>query len=350
MSKSWKNYRQQRSNEIDDDSAKLVNLGIREDFIYEVKERAQLGKPRLLQLKGWSHPFVRIVPPLNDSDQRDRPGASDRRNSSTVNRIVDRLSDVKSLDGPASIHAVDEMAAKLFAEAQNFAPAIEAIRNSAHVHIRRGAQWLQIKPIVIQSPPGAGKTTFVNKLAAAAGLQLVYLDCSAMSTISPIVSQDSSWGNSRHSEIIEGLRQSSSANLIVCLDELDKLRDYGRHSNPEPSEAVVGLLEKRSAAAHVDSFLQLQVDVSFINWIILVNDLDRLSKQLLDRCQVIRLPPPSPADIGHIAAQEIERRGLEPELVEPIREAVRKGKITSLRKLHKLLDAAAAASSRPRLH
>lgn len=350
MLRSLKNYCQQRSDEVDDDSAELINWGIREDFIYEAKERAQLGRPRLLQLDGWSQPFVRLIPPLSDSDQRDRPGASDRRNSSTVNRIVDRLSDVKSLDGPATTHAVDEMAARLFAEAQNFAPAIEAIRNSAHVHIRRGARWLQIKPIVIQSPPGAGKTTFVHKLAAAAGLPLVYLDCSAMSTISPIVSQDSSWGNSRHSEIIEGLSLSSSANVLVCLDELDKLRDYGRHSNPEPSEAVVGLLERRSAAAHIDNFLQLQVDMSFVNWIILVNDLARLSRQLLDRCQVIRLPPPSPADIGHIAAQEIERRGLEPELVEPIRQAVRKGKITSLRKLHKLLDAAAAASSRPRLH
>lgn len=63
MSKNWKNCRLQRSGEHDDDSAELIKRGIREDFIYEAKERAELGKPRLLQLDGWSQPFVRIVPP-----------------------------------------------------------------------------------------------------------------------------------------------------------------------------------------------------------------------------------------------------------------------------------------------
>lgn len=136
----------------------------------------------------------------------------------------------------------------------------------------------------------------------------------------------------------------------MCLDELDKIRDLSRHGSPRPSEALVGLFEKRSAANHLDNYLQLAVDLSFINWVILVNDLSRISQPLLDRCQVVRLAPPSPKEIAQIASLEIERRGLDPALVEVITKSVRGGKITSLRTLHKLLDAASAASARPILN
>lgn len=108
----------------------------------------------------------------------------------------------------------------------------------------------------------------------------------------------------------------------------------------------MGLFERRSAASHLDNFLQLAVDLSFINWIVLVNDLNKISQPMLDRCQVIRLPAPSPSQIAEIAAREIELRGLQPELLAAITAQVRSGKISSLRTLDKLLDAASAAASR----
>lgn len=330
--------------EPDDDEA-LRDL-MRSDFVLEAHDRAAVGKPRSLMLEGFDRPFVRLAPSVGRDEQDARRGASDRRDGMSVNRLIGRVSEIKSLTGPANSHAVDELAAALFEEASNFAPAIEAIRRSAQVIIRRGAQWLQFRPLVIESAAGAGKTRFVHRLAALSGLKLVYLDCATMTNMSPIISQDATWSGARHSEIIEGLANSTSANLIVCLDELDKIRDFGRHSSPQPSQALVGLFEKQSAASHLDNYLQLTVDLSFINWVILVNDLSRISQPLLDRCQVIRLPPPSPRDIAHIASLEIERRGLEPGLVTTITKAVRSGKITSLRTLQKLLDAADAASAR----
>ena len=279
-----------------------------------------------------------------------RRGADDRRDRHAVRRLVERLGEIKDLTGPGTSDEVDEFAAKVFAQAPNFGRVIEAIRQSAQVHVRRGARWLQIQPLVIESGPGSGKTRIVHLLAEASGLPLVYLDCAAMTNTSPIISQDGTWGNSRHSDIMHALANSASANAIVVLDELDKLRDMSRHGSPQPSESLVGLLEKRSAAAHMDNYLQLNVDLSFINWIILVNDATRLSRAFLDRCKVIRMAPPTPRQIAEIAAREIERRGLEPELVIPITKAVRAGKITSLRTIHKLLDAASAAASRPLLN
>ncbi|MFN4212024.1 MAG: AAA family ATPase, partial [Devosia sp.] len=302
---------------------------MRSDFVIEAHDRTVTGKPRALALSGFDQPFVRLASNPGLAEQEARRGAGDRRDNLAVHRLADRLSEIKALTGPSTTHAVDELAAALFAEASNFAPVIEAIRRSAQVIIRRGAQWLQFRPIVIHSGAGSGKTRFAHRLAELSGLQLVYLDCAAMTNLSPILSQDATWSGARASEVVQAVANSRSANLIVCLDELDKTRDYGRHSSPKPSEALVGLFEKRSAASHLDNYLQLSVDLSFTNWIILVNDLSRISQPLLDRCEVIRLPPPSPHDIAQIAAREIERRGLEPDLVIAITKSVRQGKITS---------------------
>lgn len=347
--KNWKMTSGPGPEPDDDDDEALLKL-LRSDFVFEAEDRAIVGKPRLLSLKDHDRPFVRIASKVSFDDLNLRRGADDRRDRFAVLKLAQGLGEIKDLTGPSTSDAVDEFAAKVFAQAPNFGLAIEAIRRSAQVHIRNGACWLQIRPLVIESNPGSGKTRLVHILAEASALPLIYLDCAAMTNLSPIISQDGTWSNSRHSEIMQALANSASANVIVVLDELDKLRDMSRHASPQPSEALVGLLEKRSAAAHMDNYLQLTVDLSFINWIILVNDATRLSRAFLDRCQVIRMARPTPDEIADIAAREIARRGLAPELVTPITKAVRSGKITSLRTLHKLLDAASAATSRPLLN
>lgn len=347
--KNWKMTSGPGLDPDDDDDEALLKL-LRSDFVFEAQDRAIVGKPRVLALKDHDRPFVRIASQVSIDDLNLRRGADDRRDRFAVRKLAQGLGEIKDLTGPGTSNDVDELAAKVFAQAPNFALAIEAIRQSALVHIRGGARWLQIRPLVIESSPGSGKTRLMHILAEASGLPLVYLDCAAMTNLSPIISQDSTWGNSRHSDIMHALANSASANAIVVLDELDKLRDMSRHGSPRPSESLVGLLEKRSAAAHMDNYLQLTVDLSFTNWIILVNDATRLSRAFLDRCQVIRMSPPTPDEIADIAAREIERRGLAPELVVPITKSVRSGKITSLRTLHKLLDAASAAASRPLLN
>ena len=351
MSKIMKNWKMTSGPglEPDDHDEALLEL-LRSDFVFEAEQRASLGKPRLLALKDHDRPFVRIASQVSIDELNARRGADDRRDRHAVRRLAEGLGEIKDLIGPGTLDEVDEFAAKVFAQAPNFARAIEAIRQSAQVHIRRGARWLQIRPLVIESSPGVGKTRLAHLLAEASGLQMVYLDCAAMTNMSPIISQDGTWSGSRHSDIMQALATSASANVIVILDELDKIRDMSRYGSPKPSEALVGLLEKRSAAAHMDNYLQLAVDLSFINWIVLVNDATRLSQPFLDRCQVIRMALPTPQEIADIAAREIERRGLEPELVTPITKAVRTGKINSLRTLHKLLDAASAAASRPLLN
>ena len=57
---------------------------------------------------------------------------------------------------------------------------------------RRGARWVQFRPAVIESSPGAGKTRLTHRLSELSGVPLSYLDCSSMSNLSPILGQGSS--------------------------------------------------------------------------------------------------------------------------------------------------------------
>ena len=171
-----------------------------------------------------------------------------------------------------------------------------------------------------------------------------------MTTTGSLISHDSVWRSSRASDVIEALSNGPTANPLVVVDEFDKLVDHSRAAVPDATEKMVGLLEPRAARAYLDPYLQLNVDLSFINWVLICNDLNRIAKPVRDRCIVVKLGQLKPHDIAVIAEAEIARRGLAPELAAPLVRAAKSGRLTSLRKLHKALDAAAAAASRPLLH
>lgn len=310
-------------------------------------DRTTIGRPRMAW--GSDAVFVRLSPAPDVTTYAARRGG-ERAMGYTAFDTVKALSEPLTLRGPASSHAIDELAARVFERAPNFAVPLQTLRRSAQSMLRRGARYLQFKPLLIESPPGIGKTSWAMRLADASGLPALYLDATAMTTTGPIVSSDSVWSTSRASEVVQVLAREQVANPIIILDELDKLHNLSSHARPDATEIMLPLLEQRTAAAHVDHFLQSRVDLSFINWILLCNDLNRIAKPVRDRCIVIRMAAPSVDEIADIARREVARRGLAPELIPPLVRAVRSGRLSSLRKLHKALDAAAAAAARPLLN
>jgi hypothetical protein len=195
------------------------------DFLPESFDRLEAGRPQLLETGSDATAFVRLMEPVDHAAHESRRGADNRHDRYAVNNLINGLSEVKSLKGPATSDTVDRMAAALFADAPNFAEVIQAIRSSAMTSIRRGARWLQFKPIIVESAAGAGKTRIVHKLAEHSTLPILYLDCASMTNLTPILGQDSSWSNARSSEIMEAIARGDVANQIVVLDELDKLKD-----------------------------------------------------------------------------------------------------------------------------
>ena len=310
---------------------------------------AAFGKPRVFRDGGTMRAVVRILEPLDD-DHAKRRGRTGFQEREAAGSLLQPLNEPLELSGPADRDTLDQMVAEVYAKAPNFREPIRKIWESAQLSLSLGASWLQFRPIIIVSPPGVGKTTFAMELGKASGLPTLYLDCATMTSTAPIASSDAVFSTTRPSEVLTHLAGHRVANPIVILDEIEKFADRSKNASPDPTEVMVGLLERRSAAAHLDHYLQAKVDLSHINWVLLCNDLGRVSRPVLDRCGVVRVPAPSAEDLEQIARHEIARRGLEPELLDFLVRTSRAGTIRSLRTLHKLLNAASAAKARQRLH
>ncbi|WP_108395844.1 AAA family ATPase [Devosia submarina] len=130
----------------------------------------------------------------------------------------------------------------------------------------RGANYLHFRPLLIVSPPGMGKTTVVRMVGEAAGLPVIRLDGSTMMTTVALTGGDAVFRSSPPSTIVQGLIQHGVGNPIMAFDEIDKLADMSHGARENPAEALLPYLEPATAGRVREHFLQIDLDLRFLNW------------------------------------------------------------------------------------
>lgn len=320
---------------------------------WDRKDRAftlvEFGRPRTVQLSNGPFSVMRLTDasPLALAGDLAFDKASD---AVAKRRLLGSLDQPLTLEGPASLDAIDAAISAVFEAFPHFGSALQAIRESAQLNLSRGASWLSFRPMLIVSAPGLGKTSFASKLASISGLPMAMLDGSTMTTATPLLGGDAIYRSARASDIVQNLATNGIGNPIVVFDEVDKATDTSRGGRDNPAEALLGFLEQRSAQRMHDHTLGIDLDLSHLNWILLVNDLSKIPAPVRDRCKIIQMGPLTTNEIVAIATREVERRKLSSDLLREISKACKRGEIKSLRKLSKALDAAEAVLTRPRLH
>jgi hypothetical protein len=154
----------------------------------------------------------------------------------------------------------------------------------------REGEPVRLRPSLLVGAPGGGKSRMVRRIAHHIGVGLHRFD-GAGSGDNAFGGTPRRWSTGEHCVPLEAVRRHTIANPIVMVDEVDKAAQRG--NNGSLANALMPFLEAETAMAFPDPFVQSEVDLSHVSFILTCNDDTLLPAPLRDRLRVIRIPEPT---------------------------------------------------------
>ena len=174
----------------------------------------------------------------------------------------------------------------------NFAAVVDYLRALFAV-AELSASSPHLDPLLLNGPPGVGKSLFAEQLGAFLGSGYRRINLENAQTNAQLAGSDEFWSNSKTGAVFDTLVEGDYANPLFLLDELDKVR--GR-SEFDPLGALYSLLEPATARAFRDlSMPRIALDASRIVWLLTSNDVAPVPPPILSRVRRFDIPPPTPA-------------------------------------------------------
>lgn len=176
----------------------------------------------------------------------------------------------------------------LYERCPNFGEVIDDLKKYVALAVA-GNEALNFTPILLLGEPGIGKTHFANQLAKRVGTGYEFVSMSSLTAGWVLSGASSQWHNARPGKIAHTLVHGDYANPIVVLDEVDKA---GGDSRYDPMGALYALLERDTAKAFKDEFVDIDIDASHILWVTTANDERSIPEPILSRMNVYEVPRP----------------------------------------------------------
>ena len=140
--------------------------------------------------------------------------------------------------------------------------------------------------ICLVGPPGVGKTTFAESIATSLNRNFVKISLGGMSDSAELIGHRRAYIGSNPGRIVTSLIKCGSNNPVFLLDEVDKLKkDY----KGDPASTLLDILDVSQNKHFVDNYLDEEIDLSNVLFILTANDIASIPIALLDRLEIINL-------------------------------------------------------------
>ncbi len=156
-------------------------------------------------------------------------------------------------------------------------------------------------------PPGIGKTTLASSIAKSLNRNFVKISVGGVNDEAEIMGHRRTYIGSAPGKIIQSLKKSKSMNPVFLIDEIDKLtKDY----KGDPASALLEILDKEQNKHFVDNYIEEEVDLSNVIFLVTANYIDQIPEPLKDRLEIIEL-----SSYTEFEKVDIAKRHLIPKLI-----------------------------------
>ena len=209
------------------------------------------------------------------------------------------------------------------------------------------------KILCLVGPPGTGKTSIGESVAAALGREFYRFSVGGLGDVAEIKGHRRTYVGAMPGKPIQCLKQTRAMNPVILIDEVDKLGRGGGSGGGDPASALLELLDPSQNATFLDHYLDVPVDLSRCLFVCTANDESTIPGPLLDRMEVVRLAGYDLRDKlaiarDHLVPRALKEAGLDgdleiedrPRFTDAALEALAKGhaREAGVRNLQKLVE------------
>lgn len=284
--------------------------------------------------------------------RRDRLSHLTREERDTLRVLKDGV----ELVAIPSEHRADELAAALHDEMPWMAPATEVVWHAMRRAVNSDDGILKIPPLILDGPPGIGKSAWARRLAELLGVPSSIVEATNENAGFAVAGIQRGWTSATSGKPLQTILRSLIGNPIVIVDEIEKAGPV-HSSSGKPhglTEALLPLLEPASSRRWDCPYFRVTFDMSWISWVLTSNRQALLPEPFLSRCRLVRLPKLEIEELIFFGERQAERRGLSDEsrdaIIAAIWHSAGRDQRMSLRTVIRMLDLAETLEARPMLH